>query len=168
MQHIRENKKRESSLGKKNRLTGEAGSDWNMPGIPPPLSSTHLSLCEERHCPMSHAGSLVRVCVWWGVTFHVVLSDQRTCSSICPALSAGRQCRSGPSAGTCAAARSPVWRCTKSYWTDITWMGNRNGEWPACERSLICLLSWTTSLCVCLKSESSWLLRKTNINTISP
>lgn len=34
-----------------------------MPGIPPSSSSTHLSLCEDTRHPMSHAGSLVQVCV---------------------------------------------------------------------------------------------------------
>lgn len=100
-------------------------------------------------------------------TFRAVLSDRRTCSSACPAPSAGRRCRSGPSAGPCAAARSPAWTQTEVYWADVTGTGTRTGGGPACERSRICLLSWTTSSCVRLNSESSWLWRKTNLNAIS-
>lgn len=41
-------------------------------------------------------------------TFHVELSDLHTCSSVCPARSAGQQCLSGLEAEKLAAARFPV------------------------------------------------------------
>lgn len=100
----------------------------------------------------------------WVVTFHVVRFDQRTCSSACPALSAGWRYWSVLAAKMCAAPRSPVWKCTGFYWC---WChANRNNEWPTCKRLLICLLSWNTSSCVRLNSESSWLWRETDTSLL--
>lgn len=84
-----------------------------MPGIPPPSSSSQPSLCKETHHPASHGSLLPARVSERCITYCVVLSDRRTCSSVCPAPSGGWRRRSGLSAGTCAAARSPAWGRTK-------------------------------------------------------
>lgn len=115
MQCTSERTSKETRSSKDERPTEEAGYDWNMPGILPASSSDQPSLCRDTRHPVSH-GSLLPVRVSGRrVTFRVVLFDQRTCSSACPAPSGGWRRRSGLSAGTCAAARSPGWRRTKFY-----------------------------------------------------
>lgn len=91
-----------------NRLTGEPESDWNMTGIPQPSSSSHPFLCKETHShilPPDVGSYFVLTDV--SLTFRVELSGLQTCSSACPALSAGWRCQSGLAAETSAAAHFP-------------------------------------------------------------